>query len=127
MIGASTTNMKLDRDVWLWCSKNGNAVWYAMCCQNVARADAAAPQDAARLHDPHGQRQLQRQQLDVRRAGCQPNKIRCLQAGGFCSKAGQMVGASTTKDNPDGKVWLRCTAAPAPRCVVRRLLPAVKS
>lgn len=32
MIGVSTTVSTADRLVWLHCSNNGNAYWYAMCC-----------------------------------------------------------------------------------------------
>jgi hypothetical protein len=107
MIGASTTNMKLDRDVWLWCSKNGNAVWYAMCCQNVTAPTPPPPKTlracmTRTVNDNFSGSSWMFKQV------CQPNEI-AVSAGGFCSKAGQMVGASTTKDNPDGKVWLQCT------------------
>ncbi len=33
MKGASTTTGTADRLVWLWCSQNGAAYWYAMCCK----------------------------------------------------------------------------------------------
>jgi hypothetical protein len=32
MKGVSTTNNTVDRQVWLWCTQSGRAVWYAMCC-----------------------------------------------------------------------------------------------
>jgi hypothetical protein len=32
MKGVSTTAGTTDRQVWLWCSQDGPAVWYAMCC-----------------------------------------------------------------------------------------------
>jgi hypothetical protein len=33
MVGASTTSGALGRWGWLWCTGNGNAVWYATCCK----------------------------------------------------------------------------------------------
>jgi hypothetical protein len=33
MVGASTTSGRVDRNVWLWCSQSGRAIWYGMCCQ----------------------------------------------------------------------------------------------
>ena len=33
MVGASTTSGSLNRSGWLWCSQNGNAIWYATCCK----------------------------------------------------------------------------------------------
>jgi hypothetical protein len=32
MVGVSTTAGVLDRTSWLWCTGNGNAYWYAVCC-----------------------------------------------------------------------------------------------
>jgi hypothetical protein len=33
MVGASTTAGSLSRSAWLWCTQNGNAIWYATCCK----------------------------------------------------------------------------------------------
>jgi hypothetical protein len=33
MIGAATTSGSFDQTTWLWCSANGTAVWYGVCCQ----------------------------------------------------------------------------------------------
>lgn len=35
MIGVSTTNGTVDRQVWLWCSQTTAAIWYAMCCDSL--------------------------------------------------------------------------------------------
>lgn len=35
MIGVSTTNGTVDRQVWLWCSQTTPAIWYAMCCDSL--------------------------------------------------------------------------------------------
>lgn len=106
MIGASTTKDKLDRDVWLQCSKPGAAVWYATCCQQVAA-----------LPPPKALKSCVTRTVNDKFAGttwlakqvCKDNEL-AVSAGGFCSKAGQMVGASTTNQPiPDGRVWLQCT------------------
>jgi hypothetical protein len=33
LVGVSTTANTKDRQVWLWCTKPGAAIWYAMCCK----------------------------------------------------------------------------------------------
>lgn len=107
MVGASTTKDTLDRQVWLWCAKAGAAVWYGTCCQQTP-VPANMP--------PKSLKQCVTRTVNAKFAGntwvsqqvCKPNEV-AASAGGFCSQAGQMVGASTTKDVVDGKVWLWCT------------------
>ena len=41
---------------------------------------------------------------------CQAGEV-AMSAGGFCSAAGSMVGASTTNGTQDRNAWLWCTAS----------------
>ncbi len=103
MIGASTTVGKLDGRAWIWCSKPGPATWNAVCCQSAAPA-------------PTSLRSCVTRTLSAGYAGtggmgklvCHANEI-AISGNGFCSQAGQMVGASTTQQTVDRNVWLSCS------------------
>lgn len=105
MVGASTTKDKLDRDVWLWCSQPGQAVWYATCCQQVA---AVPPPKAIKACTTRTVNDNFTGSAWLAKQVCKDKEV-AVSAGGFCSKAGQMVGVSTTNGAQDGKVWLQCT------------------
>jgi len=108
MIGASTTQNKIDRDVWLWCAKGGAAVWYGVCCQS-APIPVPAPVKALKSCITRKVEANFSGGIWMDKQVCQANEV-AVSGGGFCSKAGQMIGASTTQGTVDGKVWLQCTA-----------------
>ncbi len=105
MIGASTTKNQLNREVWLQCSKPGPAIWYASCCQQVA---ATPPPKSPKNCTTRTVNDKFAGKTFVGKDVCQANEF-ALSAGGFCTTAGQMVGASTTNGAQDRKVWLQCT------------------
>ncbi|MFO0727867.1 MAG: hypothetical protein U1E65_29075 [Myxococcota bacterium] len=109
MIGASTTNGKADRDIWLWCTKAGPAVWYGTCCQTAQVATPPPPKTVHNCTTRTVNESISGPNW-VGKQVCQANEV-AISAGGFCPKNGQMVGVSTTNGKTDGQVWLQCTAS----------------
>ena len=102
MVGASTTSGTADRSVWLWCSQSGPAVWYAMCCQSQPAPKAVHSCVTRTAAGNYAGTTWMPQHV------CQGSEI-AVSGGGFCSQAGQMVGASTTAGTANRDVWLWCS------------------